>query len=281
MFEEDQTQVELSPEEKAFWNFIRQVKVFPPKLYVLYNPQPMSKVENQEKTIRYLFSKITNHDIEGHNVNLPEQWDSGNELHDFLCNQKLLNNYKVLVRDKKKCSQCGHESYNPEEERILLTYLPKHSTERTVNLKSVLEEKLSFLEDIRCAQCQEKTMFQITTEILSTKKYLLLSYFRSAVQVTGDREVNTYINSTILSYEDFTINLVNDHKITLSAIGAIEYRPYYTNFPEYNPRLGHYVSYLKNKNLWYEANDSRLTRKPSMAPAVPSMFLFKTMLQEQ
>ena len=146
------------------------------------------------------------------------------------------------------CNNCNHLSHSYDPSIIITLPVPNKEDSNTVSLYDCLklytsQEKLDDNNKYICEKCNVETNAYKKLNLFKTSKYLILSFKR--FQNDGDK-INTFIDYPIdnLVLDDYCDTPINS-----------SYSLYAVSNHTGNLKGGHYFSYCKNADKWYEYND--------------------------
>ena len=153
--------------------------------------------------------------------------------------------------------ECGYKSFSFEKILDIPLLLPNNRYSDNLNLINLLNNYFSgekFKWDSKCEKCKEKNLYHQKSIkfaklpkilVLSIQRYNYLSYGKSNKSVSFNEEIDlsSFIDRDLVKQKNTKYKLfgVSNHSGTLD--------------------FGHYYSYTKVNNSWYEFNDSSVYQR--------------------
>ena len=185
--------------------------------------------------------------------------EQNNEYHEWYLtreNSIIINIFYAQIINIFTC-ECGYESYSFEKILDIPLLLPNNRNSDKLNLEKLLLNYFSgekFKWDSKCEKCLKKNLFH-SKKILFSKlpKILVFSIQRYNYLSFGksNKSVEFYDEIDLKNFIDNDLEINNNTKYKLFGIsnhsGTLNF--------------GHYYSYTKVNNCWFEFNDSFVSSK--------------------
>jgi ubiquitin carboxyl-terminal hydrolase 2/21 len=187
-----------------------------------------------------------------------------NQLNNYNANKQWFNSFKNGISPLVDmfynqlhsiitCNNCNHLSHSFDPSIVITLPIPNNQESGNVSLYDCLklftnEEKLDDNNKYTCDKCNVETNAYKKLNLFKTSKYLILSFKR--FQNDGNK-INTFIDFPInnLVLEGYCDNQTNS-----------TYNLYAVSNHTGSLMGGHYFSYCKNADKWYEYNDHMVMR---------------------
>jgi len=182
-----------------------------------------------------------------------------NEYHNWYLtreNSIIISIFYAQIINTFTC-ECGYKSFSFEKILDIPLLLPNNKYSDNLNLINLLNNYLSgekFKWDSKCEKCKEKNLYHQKSIqfaklpkilVFSIQRYNYLSYGKSNKSVSFNDEIDlsNFIDKDLVKQKNTKYKLfgVSNHSGTLD--------------------FGHYYSYTKVNNKWYEFNDSSVYQR--------------------
>ena len=157
-----------------------------------------------------------------------------------------------------ECTKCNTYNCSFENNSCLSIQIPR--TNKIIRLHDSINHYFSpeKIDDYQCLCCNEKCTAIKITKLFKCNKYLIVHLVRFT-HVINNSIITLVKNSSRVMYEENLINIDNFRSEISNFDDKIEYELIAINCHMGSIESGHYFSYIKNKNFWYQMNDDTIT----------------------